>query len=320
MTIKFLAPILVTIFLGAGCSTAIDQKTPDPLQPGQKTEEQAKTTTPSCGPEGCENMMGTDDHASDGEHIAKLAGSRVDLKNKNSLKPGETELAFKLFGEDGHAFGPSDLKIEHEKKMHLLLVRDDMTRFQHLHPEFVNDLWIVKAVIADQGVYQMYVDIAPVEEEASVLRVPITIGGGTQNGKAPEPNTDWSAQDGEYMAKLMIDQPLKTKEVKQWTFIVTQSGKPVTNLKPYLGAYGHVVELRHTDADDFFHVHPVTEDQPKDGKVVFEGTFPSKGRYTLYAQFNINGSIKTFPITVDVNEDGQATPATNSQGQDNGGH
>ncbi len=238
-------------------------------------------------------------HATD-EHIAKLAGSRVDLKGKNILKPGAIELSFKLYGEDGHPFGPDDLKVEHEKKMHLLLVRDDMTRFQHIHPEFVHSSWTVKTTIPDQGVYQMYVDIAPFEEKAHVLRVPITIGGETKNPKVPEPNADWSAQDGGYSAKLMIDQPLKTKETKQWVFAITQKGQPVTNLKPYLGAYGHVVELRHNDADDFFHVHPVTEEQPKDGKVVFEGTFPTKGRYTLYAQFNIEGDIKTFPITLDI--------------------
>lgn len=208
-----------------------------------------------------------------------------------------------------------------KKKLHLLLVRDDMTRFQHLHPEYVGDSWTVKTTVPDQGKYQMYADIAPTEEEPSVLRVPLTIGGDTQNAQAPAPNADWSAQDGEYTAKLTIDQPIKTKETKQWTFLVTQNGKPVTNLKPYLGAYGHVVELRHTDPDDFFHVHPVTETQPTDGKVVFEGTFPVKGRYTLYAQFNVNGSIKTFPITVDVNQDGQmSAPVTNTQGQTEGGH
>lgn len=240
------------------------------------------------------------------------------MKGKNDLKTGNIELSFKLYGEDGHNFGPNDLKIMHEKKLHLLLVRDDMTNFQHLHPEYVGDSWTVKTSISNQGKYQMYADIAPVEEDPSVLRVPLTIGGETRNAQAPTPNADWSAQDGEYTAKLTIDQPLKTKETKQWTFTVTQNGQPVTTLQPYLGAYGHVVELRHTDPDDFFHVHPVTENQPTDGKVVFEGTFPVKGRYTLYAQFNINGSVKTFPITVDVNDDGQTTPATNTQGQHGG--
>lgn len=307
MSLKFLASLAIIALLGAGCAGSSQPEAQKaPVSETPKTTENGNQTKP--------NASATADHATD-EHIAKLAGSRVDLKGKNSLKPGALELSFKLYGEDGHPFGPDDLKIEHEKKMHLLLVRDDMTRFQHLHPEFVNSSWTVKATITDQGVYQMYVDIAPIEEEASVLRVPLTIGGETLNPKSPEPIADWSAQDGGYSAKLSIDQPLKTKETKQWTFAVTKNGQTVTNLKPYLGAYGHVVELRHNDADDFFHVHPVTENHPKDGKVIFEGTFPTKGRYTLYAQFNLPEGVKTFPITVDVAEDGQSTPS-NENGEE----
>lgn len=298
---KALVPLALVALLGAGCAGS---NSSDSAKTTNTPTPQAQTTTP---PPGGVMMGGVEEHSGD-DHIAKLAGSRVDVKDKNSLKTGDVDLSFKLYGEDGHAFGPNDLKIEHEKKLHLLLIRDDMTGFQHLHPEYVNGSWTIKTNVSEQGKYQMYVDIAPIEEEPSVLRVPLTIGGDTQNAQEPTPNADWSAQDGGYVAKLMIDQPLKTKEMKQWTFALTQSGQPVTTLKPYLGAYGHVVELRHGDADDFFHVHPVTENQPTDGKVVFEGSFPAKGRYTLYAQFNINGSVKTFPITLDVNEEGQAAP------------
>ena len=281
------------VLLGAGCAGSNQIETP------QTTIQQAPKTVKV-------------DHATN-KHIAKLAGSRIDLKGKNGLKPGALELSFKLYGEDGHPFGPDDLKIEHEKKMHLLLVRDDMTRFQHIHPEFVNGSWTVKTTIPDPGVYQMYVDIAPLEEKASVLRVPLLIGGETQNPKAPKPIADWSAHNEGYIAKLMIDQPLKTKETKSWTFAVTKNSQPVTNLKPYLGAYGHVVELRHNDTDDFFHVHPITKNQPKDGKIIFEGTFPTQGRYTLYAQFNLAEGVKTFPITIDVHEEGKAAPSKEAE-------
>ena len=104
------------------------------------------------------------------------------------------------------------MKIRHEKKLHLLLIRDDMTRFQHLHPEYTNGSWTVKTAIPDQGKYQMYADVAPIEEVPSVLRVPLTIGGDTQNTQVPVPNADWSAQDGEYTAKLTIDQPSRQKK------------------------------------------------------------------------------------------------------------
>lgn len=303
-SLKLLAPLAFVILLGAGCAGSSQPKASTATEPPKAAENSGHVMGSAPAPSDA-------DHTGD-DHIAKLAGSRVDLKNRNNLKPGNVEFSFKLYGEDGHPFGPDDLNVEHEKKMHFLIVRDDMTEFQHVHPEYKNGLWTVTANLPKQGNYQLYVDIAPIEEKASVLRVPVTIGGPTLDAKAPTPNADWSVQDGTYTAKLTIDQPLKTKEMKQWSFAITENGKPVTDLKPYLGAFGHVVELRHTDEDDFFHVHPMTEEQPKDGKVVFQGSFPVKGRYTLYAQFNVSGSVKTFPITIDVNEEGVASPAMDS--------
>ena len=40
--------------------------------------------------------------------------------------------------------------------------------------------------------------------------------------------------------------------------MVHKDGKPVTNLDPYLGAYGHLVALRDGDMA-YLHVHPEEE-------------------------------------------------------------
>lgn len=248
------------------------------------------------------------------EH-AKLAGSRVDLENKNNLLPGEVTLAFKLYGLDGHEFGSKDLKIAHEKLMHLILVRDDMTRYQHIHPEYVDGRWTIKTQIPDQGQYQMYVDIEPTEEKPAVLRVPLSIGGATQNAAFPVPTSDRSIMVDDIKTMLIADLPLRTKAETTLTFELTQSGQAVKNIEPYLGAFGHTVALRHNDPDDFFHAHPVTEQKPTDGKVTFALNFPVKGRYTLYAQFQIGEAVKAFPITVDVTEEGTASEKPAEHGE-----
>ncbi len=295
---KFILVLAAIALVGAGCSRA----------------DTSRSSVNHAG----HAEMGSMDHmnheggTSDVEQVAKLAGSRVEIKGKDALKTGDVELSFHLYDENEGPLSPNELKTVHEKKLHLLLVRDDMTGFQHLHPEYVDGAWTVKTTVPEQGNYQMYVDIAPTDEEPSVLRVPLTIGGPTQSPNAPQPQADLSARDEAYVATLMIEQPLTTKKSKRWTFALTRNGQPVTDVAPYLGAYGHVVQLRHGSPDDFFHVHPLTERQPTDGRVAFEGTFPVKGRYTLYAQFNIGGSVKTFPITVDVQEEGEMTPSTDA--------
>jgi len=270
-----------------------------------KTSSQEISSTVTTNTAGQEESM-SNDHAHDAEHGAKLAGTRIDLQNASNLKPGEVTLAFKLFGADAHEFGPDDLKVAHEKLIHLILLRDDVTGFQHVHPEYKDGRWTVEATIANQGLYQMYVDIEPKEEDPITLRVPLTIGGATQHSQFPSVSANMSAMTSGIQATLQTASELKTKEHVNLTFVLTQNGKPITQIDPYLGAFGHVVILRHGDPDDFIHGHPITETKPTDGKVVFESEFPIKGTYTIFAQFSINGQVRTFPITASVDSDGQA--------------
>lgn len=302
---KLFLASLVVILAGAGCAAGSKDSastTPEASNTGNTAPEQAG-----------------DEHG-DGAH-AVLAGSRIDLKNAGSLEPGNVDFRFKLYGLDGHEFGPDDLKIAHEKKMHFILVRDDMTGFQHLHPEYASNEWSVSTTVPEQGTYQVYVDVEPVEENPVTLRVPVTIGGSTENPQDVEPSADVSAESRGITATLETDGSLKTNEHETLTFALTKAGSPVTTIDPYLGAFGHVVLLRHDDADDYIHVHPITETAPTDGKVSFEAQFPVKGRYTLYAQFNVDGEVQTFPITIDVNADGEDTVdhAEEDQAEDMGG-
>jgi hypothetical protein len=77
---------------------------------------------------------------------------------------------------------------------------------------------------------------------------------------------------------------------------VTHDGRPVTDLQPYLGAYGHLVALRGGDLA-YLHVHP--EGEPGDGttkpgpEVEFGVEVPSNGTYHLYLDFKHDGVVRT---------------------------
>jgi len=294
----YLISAIVIVVIVTGCGLT---KTKTPNQEAPRGTDVTKTS------ENTQQENTNADHAHDAKHGAKLAGTRIDLQNATSLQPGEVTLAFKLYGLDSHEFGPDDLKVAHEKLMHLILVRDDVTGFQHIHPEYENGRWTVTTKIATQGTYQMYVDVEPKEEDPITLRVPLTIGGTTQQAQFPSVSTGMSTNVAGIQATLELASPLKTKEHTTLTFALTQNGKPVTSVDPYLGAFGHVVVLRHGDVADYLHGHPITESRPTDGKVLFESEFPVKGTYTIFAQFNINGQVKTFPLTVSVETEGQAS-------------
>jgi copper chaperone CopZ len=74
----------------------------------------------------------------------------------------------------------------------------------------------------------------------------------------------------------------------------------VTDLEPYLAAYGHLVALRAGDLA-YLHVHPAGE--PGDGKtpagpdITFYATAPSTGDYRLFLDFQHDGVVRTAEFT-----------------------
>ncbi len=282
------APLFILLLVGIGCSKPVAKpQSEQGMMPGGKAETTLET------PHGSSAMKI--------DSGAELALSRIVLDGI-SYQPGPIVFSFKLYSEKGQELTDNDLKIEHEKKMHFLLVRDDMTQFQHLHPEYRDGRWKVEAKIVEKGLYQIYVDIAPQNEKAVVLRAPISIGGATEFGVNPTPSSNNSAEDKGITAVLALSPtPIRSNQEINLIYFLTKNWKPVSKIDPYLAAYGHVVLIKHNSPDDFFHVHPVTETAPTNGQVGFSATFPTAGRYTLYAQFKVAGLIKTFPITVDVN-------------------
>ncbi len=209
---------------------------------------------------------------------------------------------FSLFigDADRKPYRPEDLKTVHEKKFHLLIVRDDMTGYQHLHPVFDGTAWRVTANFSRQGDHYLYADLAPVGEEPVVLRQTLRIGGPTEDPHPPISDEPlWSMADA-HRAELSFAGDLSIGTETGFTYDVTVDGKPATDIRPYLGAYGHVVILKHDDPGAFVHAHPSDTGAPRDGEIRFKAVFPSAGRYTLYAQFDLGGEIKTYPFTVDV--------------------
>ncbi len=249
------------------------------------------------------NQKPITDNEGDG-HIVTPAGSRVSVSNINSFKKGQNTIAFKLFGIDSHEFGDKDLRTFHDKKLHLIIVRDDMQDFMHIHPEYKDSKWTVGALLNLSGAYNMYLDFDPLEEKPTVLRVPFNVDSETYTKDFPRITPDMKIEVDGYVATLVLGSSPKTNETVKLDYLITKDGKPVENIKPYLGAYGHAVMFRQTDVDDYFHVHALDTIKPTQGTVRFETDFPLIGRYTIFGQFNINDKVVTFPITIDVLEEG----------------
>ncbi len=282
-----LISLLAVSALGGGC----DALPTDP--PATNEPSNASSTDPHAG-----HAMPTTPPATAGAAID--AGDRVKLDGANDFSPGDVTFRFTLFGTHGRPLAEDGLNLVHEKRVHLLLVRDDLSQFQHLHPEFRDGKWVTQTTIAQPGTYQLYLDISPVGEPPVVLHLPLRIGTSGSDLAFPVPNPFLEATAQGIRANLAPNPAFQAGASTELTFRLTKDGAPVTRIDPYLGAFGHVVILKHDDPTQFLHVHPITSTAPANGEVRFGTTFPSAGRYTLFAQFNAEGTVRTFPITIDV--------------------
>ena len=78
------------------------------------------------------------------------------------------------------------------------------------------------------------------------------------------------------------------------------TGKPVTDLQPYLGARGHLLIVS-DDLTQYVHSHPAADDPERlPSDVVFDVIFPQPGAYKLWAQFQRHDRVTTVAFTVDV--------------------
>lgn len=237
--------------------------------------------------------------------VATLASVGDIVVNQELFSPGKITMAFKIFGNDGKFYKEEDLKVVHEQKIHVILVRRDLAVFRHEHPVYQkNGYWTLTTEIKEPGDYMAYLDLSPVRDPAHVWRLPFRVKG-TWEEKAPQPTPDLTIAQKDLTAKLEASKIFKTGEPTRIRVAITnKDGKAYQDFTPYLGAYGHLVGLRYQAQEVYLHTHPVTSEKPKDGTVEFETIFPERGRYTLFTQVNASGTIMTFPFTVDVTEQG----------------
>lgn len=221
---------------------------------------------------------------------ARQDGLNLDMKTK-SLEPGKPgELAFRIFDDRGSAIEEFD--VEHAKRMHLILVRRDLTAFQHLHPELAGDgTWSVEATVEDPGTYRVFADFVH-RGDAFTLADDLTVSGDGDFKELP-PAGRTAVTDGGLDVALEAGE-LQAGRASQLEFSVARDGEPVET-EPYLGAGGHLVALREGDLA-FLHVHP----EEGAGAIAFDATLPTPGAYRLFLQFQHEGRVETAAFTQDV--------------------
>ncbi|MEV7069639.1 hypothetical protein [Streptomyces sp. NPDC093990] len=233
-------------------------------------------------------------------------GYTLDLRTPR-LEAGRTaDLRFTVRGDDGRPV--TAFRREHDKELHLIVASRDLNTYRHLHPTRAADgTWSIPVSLPRAGGYRVFADFTPDKKGAEnlTLGADLAVSGSYAPRDLPAPNAT-ATTDG-YQVKL--GGALRPGAARELKLTVSRGGRPVTDLQPYLGAYGHLVALRSGDLA-YLHVHPNGEPgtTPAGPDISFTATAPSSGSYRLFLDFKHEGKVHTAAFTVRTGE-AAAAPA-----------
>lgn len=226
------------------------------------------------------------------------SGYSLDLRTPRLTVGRTAELRFAVRGDDGRAV--TAFRREHDKELHLIVASRDLNTYRHLHPTRAADgTWGIPVSLPRAGDYRVFADFTPAKKGAVnlTLGTDLAVSGTYAPQSLPTPNPT-ATTDG-YEVKL--GGALRPGAARELKLTVSRGGRPVTDLQPYLGAYGHLVALRSGDLA-YLHVHPGGE--PGDGTtepgpdISFTATAPSSGTYRLFLDFKHEGKAHTAAFMV----------------------
>ncbi|MFE9788632.1 hypothetical protein ACFYO7_24965 [Nocardia salmonicida] len=238
-----------------------------------------------------------------GEHDAGSPGGLQITQDGYTLdldtaiaEPGSIYFRFRILGPDGSAVTEFDTM--HDRELHLIVARRELTGFWHVHPQREADgTWAIQLELPEAGAYRVFTDIAP-----RALGRTITIGAdlAIAGHYAPQPVPAVARTTEVDGYEVTVDGDLRA-EGDLLTLTVRKNGKPVTDLQPYLAAFGHLVILRAGDLA-YVHVHPNGE--PGDGvtpsgpEITFHTAVPGPGTYRLFLDFEHDDVVRTAAFTL----------------------
>ncbi|MCT2542068.1 hypothetical protein [Streptomyces atratus] len=243
------------------------------------------------------------DHAPGGLQISE-GGYTLDLATPTVRAGARTEIRFAVRDDSGRKV--TAYQREHGKELHFILASTDLTQYRHLHPVRAADgTWSTPVDLPEAGGYRVFADFTPAAAGAGnlTLGADLAVSGAYRPAALPAPGTI-AEVDG---YRVALGGELRAGRSGELKLSISRNGRPVTDLQPYLGAYGHLVALRSGDLA-YLHVHP-NEGGPGP-EVSFTATAPSAGTYRLFLDFKHEGKVRTAAFTVRVAE----------PGNDDGGH
>jgi Heavy metal binding domain len=228
-------------------------------------------------------------------------------------KPGMMSFTTQIKGNESAAV-PLDLV--HEKKMHLILVSDDLSTFDHIHPEFsASGSYDIKVLGKGEnftngrghnetrfdagGKYYAFADFKPTGGLNQVNKTEINVAGTPAKAVVYSQPKLTTTIDG-YSVTLEAGHDgtgFVTGSQQHIPVSIKLAGKVVdpATFENYLGEKAHLV-LVEVGTKAYVHTHPAAEN----GKLDIHTTFAQPGTYRGWLQFQTDGKVHTADLVLKV--------------------
>jgi hypothetical protein len=187
----------------------------------------------------------------------------------------------------------------HEKLIHLIILRDGLDEFAHVHPavDEQGNLTITHT-FPKAGKYRLFADYKPKDKAAAIAKAQIDISGEPSPSAALTVNAPGKVNADGLVAQIELQNAKAGKESEVRFRLSNEAGQPIDDLQPYLGARGHLVVIS-ADGTQYVHAHPM--DAPAAAnEIVFMSHFPAAGTYKGWGQFRVADHVRTVPFVVQI--------------------
>jgi hypothetical protein len=178
---------------------------------------------------------------------------------------------------DSSAAAVTQFDVVHEQPLHAIIVRPDLSHFQHVHPAIAGD-GTFSIELPAAGTWHVVFDFRPTGGPELVL----------------------AANIDDEIPFDAVPLPPESDQAEAAGITVRRDGLaftpsiPTADIEPYLGQPAHLVAFRQSDLA-YVHLHPSASQMS--GMVMFDDTLAA-GTWRLFLQLKVDGDVHTFEFTV----------------------
>lgn len=196
--------------------------------------------------------------------------------------------------------------------MHLVIVDSSLTYFNHIHPAQNGSEFSIVTQFPKADQYHLYVNFQPAGAAEQQMGFSLAVGA-AKPGQPPMIDSSLTKIFGSYQVALSASENFfsasamnNSAEILNFHITDAKTSQPITDLQPYLGAFGHLVMINE-QTYNYVHIHPVASDNPVAGgpdvkflpAALFDKIEP--GIYRVFGQFKRHDQVFVADFTIKIN-------------------